>query len=93
MAGLKQYAGSIALSGDGREFVVTGPKGNHALFFDRETGAPKAAFSLPQASGATRFGSGLAITIKGGLMVGSSEELAPLVVRGDLIWDNHLVPV
>lgn len=37
---LKQYAGSIAISSDGAEIAMTGPKGGHVLFFDGATGCP-----------------------------------------------------
>ncbi len=91
MVRLKQFGGSIAVSGDEKEFVVTSPRGGHALFFDRATGNPINSHKLDEVSGAVRFGQGLALTVKGGLMIGSSQALKSRSVEQGLTWDNHLV--
>lgn len=91
MVRLKQFGGSIAVSGDESEFVITSPRGHHALFFDRGTGAPRGSQRLEEVSGAVRFGKGLALTVKGGVALGTSQALAYKASGQGLTWDNHLV--
>ncbi|PRY24199.1 hypothetical protein CLV78_10363 [Aliiruegeria haliotis] len=91
MAELKHYAGSIAVSSDGSEIALTGPKGNRVLFFDATTGAPGPVRSWDVASGAATTAEGVAITVKGGVRIGTSVQSRFIPVTGDWAWDNHLV--
>jgi len=93
MGRMMHFADSLALSGNGSEIGVTGPRGDHVLFFDAATGAPKGSADLELASGIAPFGSGLVISRAGGLSVGGSAGLAPAPVGADLVFDNHLVAV
>lgn len=90
---LRQFAGSIAVSRNGDEVAMTGPKGSHVLFFDAVTGAPRPAQGLPVASGAAAHGDGFVFTIRGGVAIGNSHGMRQVPVPGDWSWDNHLVPV
>lgn len=90
-AGLRQYGGSVAIAGDGREIAVTGPKGGTILYFDAATGAPAGADSLPEASGVARDGNGLAITLAGGIGYRFAGRTELRQIAGDWTWDNHLV--
>lgn len=92
-ARLKQYAGSIALSGDETEAVLTGPHGDHMIFFDAATGAPLPGRAMPVPSGAERLGQDLVVTVGGGLAIGKSASLKPLNIPGGYSWDNHLVAI
>ncbi|MFV0360767.1 DUF1513 domain-containing protein [Tropicimonas sp.] len=92
-ARLKQYAGSVAHSTGGREIVVTGPRGDAALFFDARSGAALPAHALPVAAGAAPAPGGVAITVTGGLRIGDSRGTRFVPVAGDWSWDNHLVPI
>ncbi len=90
-ARLKQYAGSIAISGDGAEVGVTGPKGGYVTFFDAVSGAAKKGADLKEASGIAPFGAGFVMTVSGGLATGNSTAQTQLPVSKDMVWDNHLV--
>lgn len=90
---LKQYAGSIAISADGSEIVMTGPKGGHVLFFDGQTGAPINGRALPEASGVAQFGDRFAITLAGGSLEVGASGGKMLDVAGGYSWDNHLVSI
>ncbi|MFD0980481.1 DUF1513 domain-containing protein [Tropicimonas aquimaris] len=90
---LKQYAGSIALAVDGREIVVTGPKGGHVIFFDAASGSPIPGRDLEVAAGAAPSAEGMAITVAGGLAFGDSRSSRFVPVPGDWSWDNHLVVI
>lgn len=92
-ARLKQYAGSVAVSADGGEIAVTGPKGGHVIFFDGRTGAPLPGRDLALASGVARLGEGFAVTVEGGLAMGGSRGLRQVAAAPDLTWDNHLVAI
>lgn len=89
---LKQYAGSIAISGDGAQIAVTGPKGGHVLFFGAD-GTPAGDEALAAASGVAQAPEGFAITTAGGIAhhCASGSRLAP--VSGGWSWDNHLVRI
>lgn len=91
-ARLKAYAGSIAVSGDGSEIAVTGPKGGHMLIFDK-AGQPITDMALSLASGVAKTNAGLLITCAQGLArrEGGGTEVIP--VSGGWSWDNHLVRV
>lgn len=91
-ARLRHYAGSIAVSPEGAEIVVTGPKGNHVLFLDKD-GAPLGDVELGEASGVAKTPDGLLITCKGGIALWRQGQIARLPVVGDWSWDNHLVRV
>jgi len=91
-AGMKHYAGSIAISPDGSEFAVTGPKGNQVLFFDAG-GHPTGQEILDQPSGVAKASDGLLITCKGGIALRSQGALERIPVTDDWTWDNHLVRV
>ncbi len=91
-ARLKNYAGSIAVSPDGREIAVTGPKGNHVIFLD-SAGQPLDGAELPVASGVAQTRRGLVITCKGGLALRQDGGVTTVPVTGGWFWDNHLVRV
>ncbi len=91
-ARLKHYAGSIAISGDGSEIAVTGPKGNHVLFLGAD-GSPRPASQLSVASGVAKAEGGLLITVAGGLALRRDGREETIPVAGDWAWDNHLVRV
>lgn len=88
---LKQYAGSIAISADGRQIVVTGPKGGHLIRFDGVSAAPQSGAQLELASGVVATEQGFVVTWRGGLarLVGNDIDLIPCAAA--LIWDNHVV--
>lgn len=91
-ARLKQYAGSISLTRDGREIAVTGPKGSHVLFFSAE-GRALPGQPLETAAGAAPAPGGVAITVAGGLRIGDSKATRFVPVNGNWSWDNHLVAI
>ncbi|WP_158972046.1 DUF1513 domain-containing protein [Chachezhania sediminis] len=92
-ARMQQFADSLAVSGDGHEIAVTGPRGNHVLFYDAATGAAKGSVDLKLASGVAPFGDGVVISRAGGLSVGNSTGLKPAATAWDLVFDNHLVAI
>ena len=93
MASLKQFGGSVAISGDLSEFAVTSPKGGSVLYFDPGNGAARGSEALPEASGVAREGDGLAITLAGaiGYRTGGHTEICART--DDWTWDNHLVRI
>ncbi len=89
---LKHYAGSIAVAPDGAEIAVTGPKGGHVIFLDRQ-GQPLGDADIPVASGVAQSAQGLVISCKGGLVLRNNGVIETVPVAGDWSWDNHLVRV
>ncbi|SMR81570.1 hypothetical protein SAMN04488030_2040 [Aliiroseovarius halocynthiae] len=90
---LKHYAGSIATCAETGEIAVTGPKGSHVLFFNKD-GTPNGSSQHGTAAGVAQSRTGgLMITRDGGLVLrmNGTETLIP--VGGDWAWDNHLVPI
>ncbi|WP_424989874.1 DUF1513 domain-containing protein [Fluviibacterium sp. S390] len=92
-AKLRQYGGSVAVAGDGSEFAVTGPKGDHIVYFRGADAAPSGGDTLPQASGVAQMGDGLAITRTGGLTLRRNGRMFDLAGAENWTWDNHLVPI
>ncbi|WP_186766304.1 DUF1513 domain-containing protein [Falsiphaeobacter marinintestinus] len=90
---LKQYAGSVAMTRDGTEILVTGPKGDHLIRFDGVDGSPRSGQKLPLASGVAAFGDAFAVTFKGGIALAEGPDLHRVATPGALVWDNHLVSV
>lgn len=91
-ARLTQYAGSVAVSPVEGEIAVTGPKGNHVVFFGPDGVADNGA-ELGEASGVAPMADGLAITCTGGLALYRAGEITRVEVQGGWTWDNHLVRV
>lgn len=90
---LKHYAGSVATCADTGEIAVTGPKGNHVLFFNRD-GTPNGSAQHGTAAGVARARTGgLMITRDGGLVHRRTGIETMIPVAGDWAWDNHLVPI
>lgn len=92
-ARLRQFGGSVAVARDGSAIAVTGPKGGHVLYFDGRNGTPIGADALPEASGVAQCGTGLAITVQGGLALRRGDSVQVQNVAGDWSWDNHLVRI
>ena len=87
---MNNYAGSIALSGDGARLAITSPKGGRVQVFDG-TGAFVAEHLRAEVCGAARLGADLVTTDGSGgvfrLTDGGLEKLS-LASRA---WDNHVV--
>ena len=85
---LQGYAGSIALSGDGTEIAVTGPRGGVAHVYPADGTGPPRIVHRPDICGAAPAGGGLAFTdgLGGVLHPGGA-------TRHDVAWDNHLVAI
>lgn len=90
---LKQYAGSVAITADGTEILVTGPKGDHLIRFNGQDGSPRPGQHLALASGVTAFGDAFAVSFKDGIALVNGTDLHHVGAAGPLVWDNHLVAV
>lgn len=90
-ARLKTYAGSVASCAHTGEIAVTGPKGNHVLYFGAD-GTPAGSASHGTAAGVARDAQGgLMITCDGGLIHRQNGQERFIPVTGNWAWDNHLV--
>lgn len=89
---MANYAGSIALSGDGARLAITSPKGGRVQVFD-PAGGFVAEHLRAEVCGVARLGADLVTTDGSGgvfrLTVGGLEKLG-LAARA---WDNHVVPL
>ncbi|MFY0615941.1 DUF1513 domain-containing protein [Shimia sp.] len=86
---LKGYAGSVALSGDGRHVAITSPRGGALHVFDLDTAAFLQAVEAEDVCGLGPTSAGFVYTTGTGL-VGTPEGKT---MRHRLQWDNHLVPI
>ncbi|WP_417260038.1 DUF1513 domain-containing protein [Celeribacter sp.] len=89
-ARMKNYAGSVAFSGDGREVAITSPKGGLMQRYAPD-GQYLGAVTRMDICGLAPRGAGwLGSDGLGGLME-IGQGLRPLMVAEGLMWDNHLV--
>lgn len=84
------YAGSVALSGDGRFFGITSPRGGRLHIFDREANFV-AVHRRPDICGLAPGPEGfLATDGLGGVWHATPTEFQPFA-RAERSWDNHVV--
>ncbi len=88
---MRGYAGSVAISGDGRQVAITSPRGGVIQIHDMDSGALVSAPEQPDVCGLGALTDGFLFTtgtgVIGRVRGGRVEELA----RHDCQWDNHLV--
>ena len=89
---MRNYAGSVAVSDDGRRAAITGPRGGLMLIFDLASGAVEVV-EAPDICGVAALGKGFACSTGEGrflLLDGgpAREERVP-----GLAFDNHLVRI
>ena len=89
---MRNYAGSVAVSDDGRRAAITGPRGGLMLVFDLASGAVEVV-EAPDICGVAALGKGFACSTGEGrflLLDGgpAREERVP-----GLAFDNHLVRI
>ncbi|MEN8838428.1 MAG: DUF1513 domain-containing protein [Celeribacter marinus] len=87
---MKNYAGSVAFSGDGREVAITSPKGGLMQRFDTEAQYLGAIVRADICGLAPRGDGWLGSDGLGGLME-IGQGMRPLNLAQGLMWDNHLV--
>lgn len=88
---LQGYAGSVAISGDGTEVAITGPRGGAAQVFDCGTGGLARVVRSADICGASASGAGFLFTTGTGAVLVRSGD-GP-TVTAPLAFDNHLVKV
>ena len=90
-AGMKNYAGSVAFSGDGQQVAITSPRGNAVHLFDADTGGFLRQLEEADVCGLSAISRGFVTTSGTGWIRYIGAEGAP--VRHDLAFDNHLIAV
>lgn len=89
---MNNYAGSIALSGDGTRLAITSPKGGRVQVFDG-SGGFVAEHLRAEVCGVARLGAGLVTTDgSGGVFRLTDDGLTKLGLAARA-WDNHVVPL
>ena len=84
----RNYAGSVAVSDDGRRAAFTAPRGNLMLVFDLATGELAEVVESADICGVAAAAGGFACSTGEGLFLGGGGP-----VRLDLAFDNHLVRI
>ena len=87
---LRNYAGSVAISGDGAEAAITSPRGGVVHRFRLSDGAFLGATALADVCGVARAATGFFLTTGTGRL-GLAD--APLGTAPGLQWDNHVVAI
>ncbi len=84
---MRNYAGSIAATPDGRRIAVTSPRGGIIVVLDGRSGAFLESISLPDTCGIAPSGDGFMATAgTGTVLLGGKTDAHP-----DIAWDNHMV--
>ncbi|MYM56055.1 DUF1513 domain-containing protein [Thalassovita mangrovi] len=88
---MKNYAGSIAFSADGRQIAISSPRGGMVQVFDTATGDFVTHLDEPDVCGLNAGKDGFIATAGSGQIVryGASGRIA--AARHRAAWDNHLV--
>lgn len=89
VSGLRNYVGSVAVSGDGGEVAITAPKAGRAMRLDIHTGRIIDTRSLAGVCGIAGCGQGFVVT--GGGEIAGFESPVPAGHVDGRQWDNHLL--
>ena len=87
---MANYAGSIALSGDGTRLAITSPKGGRVQVFDG-AGAFLAEHIRAEVCGVARLGADLVTTDGSGGVFRLTDEGLTKLSLASRAWDNHVV--
>ncbi|MBE3640517.1 DUF1513 domain-containing protein [Mangrovicoccus algicola] len=88
---MQGYAGSVALSGDGRIVAISSPRGALVQSFETATGRPLAAVAQADVCGLAPAGEGLLLTSGTGRIARFSGAGAETLAEQPVAWDNHVV--
>jgi uncharacterized protein len=84
---MRNYAGSIAATPDGRRIAVTSPRGGIIVVLDGRSGSFLETVSLADTCGIAPTGDGFMATAgTGEILLGGKADAYP-----DINWDNHMV--
>jgi uncharacterized protein len=89
---MNNYAGSIALSGDGARLAITSPKGGRVQVFDGK-GTFVAEHLRAEVCGVARMGAGLVTTDGSGGVFRLTDDGLTKLSLATRAWDNHVVPL
>ncbi len=90
---LRGYAGSVALSGDGRQVAITSPRGGAVHVFDVASGALNRIISIPDVCGACAGERGFHFTTGDGSWYSIAARDPQVHSTPGLQWDNHLIAI
>ncbi|WP_322865076.1 DUF1513 domain-containing protein [Aquicoccus sp. G2-2] len=87
------YAGSVAISRDGRDVAISSPRGNRVQVFDLEQARFAARFEIEDVCGLAPLKAGFFFT--SGLGVAGLETGADIdtLAHTTCQWDNHIIPI
>ncbi len=85
----RNYAGSVAVTDDGRRAAITAPRGNMMLVFDLATDALVEVVGATDICGVAAAGTGFACSTGEGRFLCSGGEMR----LSDLAFDNHLIRI
>lgn len=86
------YAGSVAWSGDGRQVVITSPRGGRAQVFN-DAGRFVDGFDRADVCGVAPAATGVLVSDGTGILLRRGVDGLTVLARHVVAWDNHLVPV
>jgi hypothetical protein len=91
---LDHYAGSVAISGDGREIAITSPRGGRLHRFLRQDGSFLGSVAIPDVCGVARHPLGGFLITSGTGGAGPLAGRRPAgVIHEGRNWDNHVIAV
>ncbi|WP_421704530.1 DUF1513 domain-containing protein [Aliiroseovarius sp.] len=85
------YAGSVALSGDGKQVAITSPRGGLMQIHDLTTGALLAMPEQPDVCGIGTLADGFLFTTGEGVVGHADGDTVTELAHHDCQFDNHLV--
>ncbi|WP_138468983.1 DUF1513 domain-containing protein [Poseidonocella sp. HB161398] len=88
---MKGYAGSVAMSRDGKVAAISSPRGSVVQCFDTESGAPLACIEEADVCGLAATGEGILTTAGTGRVARIDGARLAALSRQDVAWDNHVV--
>ena len=85
------YAGSVAITDDGRRIAVTSPRGNLCQIFDIKTRRITDYLALEDVCGVAGNAEGLIVTSGFGVVQAISHTGRHTTAKHSVCWDNHLL--
>ncbi len=90
---MNNYAGSVALSRDGKQAAITSPRGGKIHIFDWHLQTFETSYDLTDVCGVAASETGFTVSTGTGVIANIDKTGLNAGARTPFLWDNHMVPL